>query len=71
VYTNIQAKNVTIIIRNVLNNHTTKQNTVTEIVNIAPTILSQNYFQFTNEFYRQEGLAMGAPSFIPAFRITQ
>lgn len=56
-YTNIQVKNVTTIIRNVLNNQNTKQITITE-----HTTVSQNYFQFTNEFYRQEELAIGASS---------
>jgi hypothetical protein len=55
-YTNIPAKNITTIIRN-------KQNTITEIVSITHTVLSQNYFQFTDEFYGQDGLAVGTPSF--------
>jgi hypothetical protein len=37
-YTNIPANNVTTII-NILNNQNTKQNTITEIVNITHTVL--------------------------------
>jgi hypothetical protein len=62
-YTNIPTKGVTTIIQTILNNQNTQQNTIKEIENITHTILSQNYFKFNNDYYKQEeGLAMGAPS---------
>jgi hypothetical protein len=58
-YTNIPTKRVTTI----LNNQKTQPNTIKEINNITHTVLSQKFFEFNNDYYKQEaGLAMGAPS---------
>jgi hypothetical protein len=59
-YTNIPTKETTIIIQSMLENQNMKENV---IKNIMHTVLSQNYFQFNKQYYKQAGgLAMGAPS---------
>ena len=59
---NIPTRKATTITQNHIkkSEHTTKHN---QRKKKTYTILSQNYFQFNNDYYRQEeGLAMGAPS---------
>jgi uncharacterized coiled-coil protein SlyX len=62
-YTNIQRKEVTNIINNILeNNIEIETNTREEIIFIMSVIMKQNFFQFDQQYYEQtEGLAMGAP----------
>jgi hypothetical protein len=54
-------KNIT---KDVLNrDYFTNQEDKYEPLNLASTILEQNYIQFNNHFYKQhDGLAMGAPT---------
>jgi hypothetical protein len=62
-YTNIPTNDMINIVRAALKHHNIRQKISDEIINITNTILSHNYFQFSNTCYRQEeGLAMGAPS---------
>jgi hypothetical protein len=54
---------VTTIIQSILNNWNKQQNTIKEIENITCTVILQNYFKFSNDYYkREEGLAMGTQS---------
>jgi hypothetical protein len=60
---NIPTRKVAIIIQTILNNQNTQQNMIRETENIiSHIVLPQNYFQFNIDYYKQEGLAMGAPS---------
>jgi hypothetical protein len=62
-YTNIPITETTNIIHDILDNniHTPTQ-TIHELKTLLHTILGQNYVQFDNEYYQQDGLAMGAPT---------
>jgi hypothetical protein len=58
-YTNIPQQDTTHIIHNILLNY--NENIAHNIRNMLQIILQQNYFQFDNQFYKQNmGLAMGA-----------
>jgi hypothetical protein len=59
-YANIPTKEITIIIQSILEKQNMQENVIKEIMH---TVVSQNYFRFNKQYYKQaEGLAMGAPS---------
>jgi hypothetical protein len=59
-YKNIPQQDATHVIHNILKND---ENMADNIQNMLQTILEQNYFQFDNQYYKQNiGLAMGAPT---------
>jgi hypothetical protein len=54
---------ITIVIQSILENQNTQEYVIKQIKNIMHTVLSQNYFRFNKQYYKQaEGLAMGVPS---------
>jgi hypothetical protein len=60
-YTNIPQQDATLIIHNILLNY--NENIANNIQNMLQIILQQNYFQFDNQYYKQNiGLVMGAPT---------
>jgi hypothetical protein len=60
-YTNIPQQDATHIIHNILQNY--NENVANNILNMLQIVLQQNYFQFDNQYYKQNvGLAMGAPT---------
>jgi hypothetical protein len=61
-YTNIPLNILTNIIRNTLSKEEFPQVIIYEIDRITRLVLEQNYFQHNKIFYKQKGLAMGAPS---------
>jgi hypothetical protein len=59
-YTDIPQQDATHIIHNILKHH---ENMADDIQNMLQTILQQNYFQFDNQYYKQNiDLAVGAPT---------
>jgi hypothetical protein len=59
--TNIPQQDTTHIIHNMLSKD--KENLADDIHNMLRIILQQNYFQFDNQYYKQNiGLTMGAPT---------
>jgi hypothetical protein len=63
-YTNIPTSELKYIIKNIVDqNHNMSNIENDELLNLLNFILEQNYFQFKNQFYKQnDGLAMGAPT---------
>jgi hypothetical protein len=58
-YTNIPQQDTILIIHNILQNY--NENVADDILNMLQITLQQNYFQFDNQYYKQNiGLAMGA-----------
>jgi hypothetical protein len=62
-YSNIPIKETKTIIATVLNNYSTEQKTVKELMTWYDVITKQNYFTHNDEtIFQRDGLAMGAPS---------
>jgi hypothetical protein len=62
-YANILKKELTDIIKNVLDNNSTPEKQNQELMILINTVIDQNYLQFNNQYYKQdEGLAVGAPT---------
>jgi hypothetical protein len=61
-YTNIPSNTLTNIIRNTLSKEEIQQVIIYEIDRITRLVFEQNYFKHNKIFYKQKGLAMGAPS---------
>jgi hypothetical protein len=63
-YTNIPTSELRNIIKNIVDQNYCMSNVEKdELLSLLNLILEQNYFQFKNQFYKQnDGLAMGAPT---------
>jgi hypothetical protein len=61
-HTNIPTTQITDIVKTCMNNNNINEDVKTEIENLINIIIEQNYFQFNNKYYKQKGLAMGAPA---------
>jgi hypothetical protein len=60
-YSNIPTDDLIKIIKSMSLEQSHNEKLINELINIAHTILEQNYFNFQNSFYVQKtGLAMGA-----------
>ena len=61
-FTSIPIKELTIILKNLIDNSTLERDKKIEITNALLVCIEQNYFQFKNEIYQQkDGLPMGSP----------
>jgi hypothetical protein len=61
-HTNIPTPTISSVIYEVLKNQAIQMEIIQEITELTKTISDQKYFCYYQQYYKQEGLAMGAPT---------